>query len=48
MISNVGQWYLDEHDTYIRVFGATGTPHLLPVDVPDCIIVGDLYYQIIL
>jgi hypothetical protein len=35
MISKVGHWYLDEHTTYIRVFGATRAPHLLPAHVPD-------------
>jgi hypothetical protein len=35
MISKVCHWYLDEHDTYIRVFRATGAPHLLLVHVPD-------------
>jgi hypothetical protein len=28
MISNVGHWYLDDHTTYIRVFGATRGLHL--------------------
>jgi hypothetical protein len=35
VIEKVGHWYLDERDTYIRVFGATGAPHLLPTHVPD-------------
>jgi hypothetical protein len=35
MISKVGHWYLDETMTYIRVFGATDAPHLLPAHVPD-------------
>jgi hypothetical protein len=35
MISKVGHWYLDERDTYIRVFRATRAPHLLPAHVPD-------------
>jgi hypothetical protein len=30
MISKVGHWYFEETSTYIRVFGATGAPHLLP------------------
>jgi hypothetical protein len=30
MISKVGNWYLEETMTYIRVFGATYAPHLLP------------------
>jgi hypothetical protein len=35
MISKVGHWYLDEHSTYIRVFGATRAPHILLAHVPD-------------
>jgi hypothetical protein len=48
MISKVGHWYLDERDTYIRVFGATREPHLLPVYVPDWPVVGEIRYQTIL
>jgi hypothetical protein len=48
MISKVGHWYLDEHDTYIRVFRATRAPHLLPVYVPDRLVVGEICYQTIL
>jgi hypothetical protein len=35
VISKVDHWYLDECDTYIRVFEATKAPHLLPAHVPD-------------
>jgi hypothetical protein len=48
VIAKVGHWYLDEHNTYIRVFGATGAPHLLPVHVPDRLVVGEICYQTIL
>jgi hypothetical protein len=48
MISKVGHWYLDEHATYIRVFGATGAPHILPAHVPDRLVVGEICYQTIL
>jgi hypothetical protein len=34
-IAKVGHWYLDEQETYIRVFGATRAPHLLPIYVPE-------------
>jgi hypothetical protein len=47
MISKVVHWYLDEHDTYIWVFGATEAPHILPSHVPDCLLVGDIFYQTI-
>jgi hypothetical protein len=48
MISKVGHWYLDERDTYIRVFKATRAPHILPVHVPDRLVVGEICYQTIL
>jgi hypothetical protein len=48
MISKVGHWYLEETTTYIRVFGATGTPHLLPTHVSDWLVVGEICYQTIL
>jgi hypothetical protein len=35
VISKIGHWYLEERSTYIRIFGATGAPHLLPSHVPD-------------
>jgi hypothetical protein len=48
MISKVGHWYLDERDTYIGVFEATGAPHILLVHVPDRLVVGEICYQTIL
>jgi hypothetical protein len=48
MITKVGHWYLYEHTTYIRVFGATRAPHLLPAHVPNLLIVGEICYQTIL
>jgi hypothetical protein len=48
VISKVGHWYLDERETYIRVFGATGAPHLLPIYVPDRLVLGEICYQTIL
>jgi hypothetical protein len=48
MISRVVHLYLDERDTYIRVFWATATPHLLSVHVPDQLVVEEICYQTIL
>jgi len=48
MISKVGHWYLDENNTYIKVFKATRAPHLLPTHVPDQLVVGEICYQTIL
>jgi hypothetical protein len=48
VISKVGHWYLNERDTYIMVFRATGAPHLLPAHVTDQLVVGEICYQTIL
>jgi hypothetical protein len=48
MIAKVGHWYLDEHSTYMRVFGAIREPHLLPTHVQDRLIMGDICYHTIL
>jgi hypothetical protein len=48
MIYKVCHWYLDKRSTYIRVFGATGVPHLLPYHVPNPLVVGEICYQTIL
>jgi len=48
MISKVVHWYLDECDTYIRVFEATESPNLLLVHVLDQLVVGEICYQTIL
>jgi hypothetical protein len=42
VISKVGHWYMDERDTYSRVFGATIAPHILPTHVPDQLVVGNI------
>jgi hypothetical protein len=48
VISKMGHLYLDERETYIRVFGATRAPHLLPIYVPDRLVLGKICYQTIL
>jgi hypothetical protein len=48
MISKVGHWNLDKHTTYIRVFRATRASHILPYDVPDLLIMGEIFYWTIL
>lgn len=48
VISKIGHWYLDEWETYIRVFGATGAPHLLPIYVPGRLVLGEIFYSTIL
>ena len=48
MISEVGHWYLEEKNTYIKVFGAVSAPHLLPTCVPNRLVLGEKCYQTIL
>jgi hypothetical protein len=35
MVSKVGHWYLEETNTYIRLFRDAVAPHLIPIHVPD-------------
>jgi hypothetical protein len=48
VIVKIGHWYLDERETYIRIFGAIGAPHLLPIYVPDRLLLGEICYQTII
>jgi hypothetical protein len=48
IISSVGQWYLEETNNYIKLFGTTNTLHILPTHVPNWLIMGEIYYQTIL
>jgi len=48
MISKFGHWYFEEKSTYIKVFKATGAPHLLPVHVLNRLILREIFYQSIL
>jgi hypothetical protein len=47
MISKVGHWYFEETSTYIKVFEATGAPHLLLVHVPYHLVLGEICYETI-
>jgi hypothetical protein len=38
IIRRIGDWYIIEYDTYIRIYGAMKLLHLLPWFVPDKII----------
>jgi hypothetical protein len=45
IIRNIGDWYLMEHGTYIRIYGATKAPHLLPRFVLDKLVLQEVSYQ---
>jgi hypothetical protein len=48
IIKNIGDWYVMQHGTYIRIYGATKAPHLLPRFVPDKLVLQELAYQTII
>jgi len=48
VIAKIGHWYLEERETYIKDFGATGAPHLLPIYVLDRLVLREIFYQTIL
>jgi hypothetical protein len=41
LIKYLGNWYLQEDLTYLRIYGATTTPHLFPKYVPDRVVLGE-------
>jgi hypothetical protein len=34
-IKEIGDWFIDDEFSYIRIFGCEGPPHLFPRYVPD-------------
>jgi hypothetical protein len=48
IVWKIGYWYLLKHGTYIRVYGATKSPHLLQRFVPDRLVLHDIAYQTVI
>jgi hypothetical protein len=48
VIRRIGDWYLMEHGTYIRIYGAMKPPHLLPQFIPENIVLQEVAYQTII
>jgi hypothetical protein len=48
VISKTGHWYLEERNTYIKIFVSLGAPHLLPAHVLDKLVLWEIYYHTIL
>jgi hypothetical protein len=48
VIRRIGDWYLMDHGTYIRIFGAMKPPHLLPHFIPDKLVIQEVAYQTII
>lgn len=45
-LTAVGNWFGEDKFTYIRVFGSTTRPHVLPLYIPDKLLARELAYQI--
>jgi len=43
-VSKVGDWYITERGTYIRIFRATKAPHVLPRFIPDKLALQEVAY----
>jgi hypothetical protein len=46
-LKGIGDWYMTKYYTYVRIYGATGPPHLLPKYVPDKLLAHEVAYQTI-
>jgi hypothetical protein len=44
-MKGVEYWYLGKYYSYIRVYGSTGAPHILPLFVPDHLLMREISYQ---
>jgi hypothetical protein len=45
LLRSIGSWYLQEDHTYLRIYGVTAPPHLLPKYVPIRLVLGEIFYQ---
>ena len=45
VIRSTEDWYLLKDHTYLKIFGATTPPHLLPKHVPDRLVLVDILFQ---
>jgi hypothetical protein len=48
VLRHIGNWYIDDTYSYIRVYGVTTSPHLLPNNVPNRELIVGIAYQTIL
>jgi hypothetical protein len=44
-LREIGDWYMKKYYTYVRVFGASGPPHLKPKYIPDKLLAREITYQ---
>ena len=45
-IPPIARWFGEDFFTYVRVFGSSASPHVLPLYVPDKLIAREIAYQI--
>jgi hypothetical protein len=48
ILKYIGNWYLQEKFTYFRIYGVVASPHLLPIYVPNKLVLSEIAYQTIL
>jgi len=48
LIKNIGNYYLQEDYTYLRIYGVIASPHIFPKFVPNRLILSEISYQTIL
>jgi hypothetical protein len=46
-IKTVADWFIEEHFSYVRVFGCAIPPHALPKILPDRLICREIAYQLV-
>jgi hypothetical protein len=46
-IKEIGDWFINEEFSYIRIFGCEGPPHLFPGYVPDMLALKEIAYHIV-
>jgi hypothetical protein len=48
IVRRIGDWYILEYDTYIRIYGANKAPHLLPRFILYMVVLQEIMYQIVI
>jgi hypothetical protein len=44
-LKDIGDWYMGKYYTYVRIYGCTQAPHLLPKYVPNKLLAREIVYQ---
>ena len=48
LLYKIGDWYIEKELTYLRIYGATAAPNLLPKFVPDRLVLREIAYETLL